>query len=71
MGELDHGTTKSLYAKDPDGLEFEVCWLVPASLIAPDVRKRVGGPLDLDADIRRFGADTRSGVGVSTAVHRH
>ena len=24
VGESDHGTTKSLYAKDPDGLEFEV-----------------------------------------------
>ena len=27
----DHGTNKSLYAHDPDGLEFEVMWLVPAA----------------------------------------
>ncbi|WP_305965231.1 VOC family protein [Streptomyces sp. IMTB 2501] len=28
--ETGHGTTKALYAQDPDGLEFEVCRLVPA-----------------------------------------
>src|SRR5271170_7522407 len=29
VGQSDHATTKSLYAKDPDGIEFEVCWIVP------------------------------------------
>ena len=29
-GASDHGANKSLYAVDPDGLEFEVMWLVPA-----------------------------------------
>src|SRR5438067_1484731 len=33
VGASDHGTTKSLYAKDPDGLEFEVAWIVPADRI--------------------------------------
>src|SRR5207247_1301830 len=33
VGASDHGTTKSLYAKDPDGLEFEVAWVVPADLL--------------------------------------
>jgi catechol-2,3-dioxygenase len=28
-GESDHGATKSLYGKDPDGNEFEVMWVVP------------------------------------------
>jgi catechol-2,3-dioxygenase len=28
-GASDHGTTKALYAKDADGIEFEVSWLVP------------------------------------------
>src|SRR3954454_2743428 len=27
VGASDHGTTKSLYAEDPDGHEFEVVWL--------------------------------------------
>ena len=67
VGESDHGTTKSLYAKDPDGLEFEVVWLIPADLLdehAIEARTRIGR-LDLDGEIARYGADTRGGVGVS------
>src|SRR5690349_21467693 len=33
VGASDHSTTKALYAKDPDGIEFEVSWLVPAALL--------------------------------------
>lgn len=29
VGESDHFVSKSLYAKDPDGIEFEVMWAVP------------------------------------------
>ena len=29
VGSSDHGTSLSLYAKDPDGLEFELFWTVP------------------------------------------
>ena len=28
-GESDHGNSLSLYAKDPDGNEFEVFWMLP------------------------------------------
>jgi catechol-2,3-dioxygenase len=31
VGESDHGASLSLYAKDPDGNEFEVFWQVPRS----------------------------------------
>jgi catechol-2,3-dioxygenase len=67
VGATDHGTTKSLYAKDPDGIEFEVVWLVPADrlddeALAARVRLR---PLDLAEAKRRYGATTRGGVGVS------
>ena len=67
VGASDHSTTKALYAKDPDGLEFEVCWLVPADLIDDEVRAGRAGirPLDLSRDKARFGARTRGGVGVS------
>lgn len=70
VGASDHGTTKSLYAKDPDGLEFEVVWLVPLSLlsgqsIAEDPRPR---PLDLTREKARYGADTRGGIGISVPV---
>jgi catechol-2,3-dioxygenase len=64
VGASDHGTTKALYAKDPDGLEFEVSWLVPAALLTPDVTPG-GAPLDLPAEIARYGADTPGGIGVS------
>ena len=68
-GASDHGTTKSLYAKDPDGLEFEVSWLLPADLITDEVRQQAKDlrprPLDLEAEIARYGAETRGGVGVS------
>lgn len=64
VGATDHGTTKALYAKDPDGLELEVSWLVPAALITDDMRLRMA-PLDLDAERSRFGGSTRGGVGVS------
>jgi catechol 2,3-dioxygenase-like lactoylglutathione lyase family enzyme len=67
VGASDHGTTKSLYAIDPDGLEFEVAWVVPADLLddqAREARKRIGR-LDLEREKRRYGADTRGGVGVS------
>lgn len=68
VGASDHGTTKALYAQDPDGLEFEVSWLVPAESITPDAleaKARIGR-LDLPAEIARYGAGTRGGVGVST-----
>ncbi len=67
VGASDHSTTKSLYAKDPDGIEFEVAWIVPAEHI-DDVmlagRSRIGR-LDLAAEIERFGASTQGGIGVS------
>ena len=67
-GASDHGTTKSLYGKDPDGLEFEVVWLIPADLIddaALAARSRIGR-LDLAREKQRYGADTLGGVGISS-----
>lgn len=67
VGASDHATTKALYAQDPDGLEFEVSWLLPADRITPEVRAAAASilPLDLDREIERHGAHTRGGVGVS------
>ncbi|MGW3607023.1 VOC family protein [Micromonospora sp. NPDC005161] len=67
VGTSDHGTTKSLYGQDPDGLEFEVVWLVPADRLDDDAlaaRKRIGR-LDLAAERQRYGRQTRGGVGIS------
>jgi catechol-2,3-dioxygenase len=67
VGASDHGTTKALYAKDPDGIEFEVSWLVPADRIDEDVltAKASIKPLDIAKEKERYGAGTRGGVGVS------
>ena len=70
VGASDHGTTKSLYAKDPDGLEFEVVWIIPAELLTE--ADRAGSatikPLNLDAELAKYGRDARSGVGISRAT---
>ncbi|NUP50597.1 MAG: VOC family protein [Catenulispora sp.] len=67
VGASDHGTTKALYAHDPDGLEFEMSWLVPADRVA-EAKLPAGTvtlPLDLAREIERYGAQTRGGVGIS------
>ena len=62
VGASDHGATKSLYAEDPDGLEFEVCWVVPAEFIDPESTPSPRPlPLDLDHEIARFGPATVGG----------
>ncbi|HZT65796.1 MAG TPA: VOC family protein [Acidimicrobiales bacterium] len=68
VGASDHGTTKSLYAKDPDGIEFEVAWVVPADLLdeAAFEAARSIRPLDLEGEKQRYGATTTGGVGIST-----
>ena len=68
VGSSDHGSTKALYAHDPDGLEFEVSWLVPADRLDDTTGMRTV-PLDLAADIERYGADTPGGIGVSVRTH--
>jgi catechol-2,3-dioxygenase len=67
VGASDHGSTKALYAKDPDGIEFEVSWLVPADLLDDEVRATKGIlPLDIAKEKGRYGATTQGGIGVST-----
>jgi catechol-2,3-dioxygenase len=54
VGASDHGANKSLYCKDPDGLEFEVMWLVPSDRWGDEEHEAIIRPLDLDAETRRF-----------------
>jgi catechol-2,3-dioxygenase len=53
-GSSDHGVNKSLYCVDPDGLEFEVMWLVPPDRWGTDEHEAIVRPLDLDAEAKRF-----------------
>jgi catechol-2,3-dioxygenase len=55
VGESDHGANKSLYAVDPDGLEFEVMYLVPAAEWGAEEHDAIVRPLDLDRELERFG----------------
>jgi catechol-2,3-dioxygenase len=54
VGQSDHGANKSLYARDPDGLEFEVMWLVPPELWGDEEHEAIIRPLDLAAEQRRY-----------------
>jgi catechol-2,3-dioxygenase len=53
-GASDHGANKSLYAMDPDGLEFEIMWLVPAPHWGEAEHQAIVKPLDLAAERANF-----------------
>jgi len=67
VGASDHGTTKSLYGRDPDGIEFEIAWIVPKDLIddAALAGRSTIGTLDLPAEQARYGRETPGGIGIS------
>src|SRR5215469_8990599 len=56
VGASDHRVSKSLYAKDPSGIEFEVMWRVPAEDWEAEMQA-VGmiAPLDLERELARWG----------------
>jgi catechol-2,3-dioxygenase len=49
VGSSNHGVSLSLYAKDPDGLEFEIFWTVPNGVSARTTE------LDLEEELARRG----------------
>jgi catechol-2,3-dioxygenase len=54
-GMSDHGATKSLYGHDPDGIEFEVMWMVPREEWGEFETRGVVLPLDIQRELARFG----------------
>lgn len=60
VGESSHGATKSLYAQDPDGNEFEVMWMLPKSEWGQYANSAHVERLDLRGDLERW-------TGVATA----
>ena len=60
-GESSHGATKSIYAHDPDGNEFEVMWMLPRASWGEYVDAAPVDSLDLPGEVRRWS-------GVSTAA---
>jgi catechol-2,3-dioxygenase len=55
VGESDHGVTKSLYGKDPDGNEFEVMFMLPRDEWGDMEREAITKHLDLAAELARHG----------------
>ncbi len=56
VGASDHRVSKSLYARDPSGIEFEVMWRVPAEDWEQETRAgAMIAPLDLEAELARWG----------------
>ncbi len=60
-GESSHGATKSLYARDPDGNEFEVMWMLPRASWGKYENAAPVERLDLPAEVVRW-------AGVRTAA---
>jgi catechol-2,3-dioxygenase len=58
MGASDHHVNKSLYCRDPDGLEFEVMWLNPPENWGAKEHDAIVEPLDLPGDRARYGGTT-------------
>jgi catechol-2,3-dioxygenase len=50
VGESDHRLSKSLYAKDPSGIEFEVLWRVPVEDWDGELAQEGGATVALDWD---------------------
>ncbi|HEY4462545.1 MAG TPA: VOC family protein [Streptosporangiaceae bacterium] len=68
VGQSDHRVSKSLYAKDPNGIEFEVMWRVPPEDWEQEMSQ--GGmiaPLDLDEALARWG-DRATGAAAGSAT---
>jgi catechol-2,3-dioxygenase len=67
VGASDHRVSKSLYAKDPSGIEFEVMWRVPAEHWDQELQ---GGdmiaPLDLEGELARWGDQVTGAAAGST-----
>ncbi|WP_412544185.1 VOC family protein [Longispora sp. K20-0274] len=65
VGATDHHVSTSIYAKDPDGIEFEVMWRVPAEDWDGEARSR---QLDLEAAVARWGTDRATGAAAGSST---
>jgi len=59
-GASDHGVSKSLYGKDPDGIEFEIMFAVPRDDWADDEKRGVIRTLDLQREVAKYGSGRRA-----------
>ncbi|MEJ5255236.1 MAG: VOC family protein [Acidimicrobiales bacterium] len=59
VGASDHGASKSLYGVDPDGIEFEIMYLVPREDWGDHEGRAPVMPLDLNRELARYGSRDR------------
>jgi catechol-2,3-dioxygenase len=64
VGESDHRLSKSLYAKDPSGIEFEVMWRVPVEDWDDELAQGAGYtvPLDWERTLTRWDTQRETGA---------
>jgi len=64
VGESDHRLSKSLYAKDPSGIEFEVMWRVPVEDWEAELAQGddYTVPLDWDRTLTRWDTKRETGA---------
>jgi|SRR5579872_393175 len=55
VGQSNHRVSKSIYGHDPDGNEFEIVWIVPREDWGPNPDEAPVLPLNLEAEIARYG----------------
>lgn len=69
VGASDHRVSKSLYARDPNGIEFEVMWRVPADHWEQEMATgKMIQPLDLEAEIARWGDQAVTGAAAGSVT---
>jgi len=70
VGESDHRVSKSLYAKDPSGIEFEVLWRVPVDDWEGELARdgAITLPLDWDRTLKRWPTDQVTGAAAGSAT---
>jgi catechol-2,3-dioxygenase len=69
-GASSHGATKSLYAADPDGNEFEIMWMLPQDAWGEYEHSAPIEHLDLTAEIARWSGVRTGGRIVAEPVEQ-
>jgi catechol-2,3-dioxygenase len=70
VGESDHRVSKSLYAKDPSGIEFEVLWRVPVEDWESELARdgAITLPLDWERTLARWDNQRATGAAAGSST---
>ena len=69
-GESSHGATKSVYSADPDGIEFEIMWMLPREAWGEYENAAPVERLKLDAELSRWSGVCTAGRIVPDSADR-